>query len=156
MQTIYAKLTQRERGFTLIELLVVIAIIAVLAALILAALTSAQKGARDSKRKSDLNQYKTALAQFNADTSAYPQSTGSAINDIAGGAPPCNAANWTSYMSNCLVGAQAARPYKYISSGTNQFAVCADLEKINGNRFRVTPTVSIEEGGAASGCTQSD
>ena len=57
----------------MIELLVVIAIIAVLAALILAALSSAQKGSRDSRRKSDLNQYKTALAQYAGDNNGnYP------------------------------------------------------------------------------------
>lgn len=61
-------LTKRsQKGFTLIELLVVIAIIAILAALILAALNSAQKGARDSQRRSDVSQIKTAAAQYQAD-----------------------------------------------------------------------------------------
>lgn len=62
-----------QSGFTLIELLVVIAIIAVLAALILAALSSAQKGARDSQRLNDMKQYAAALEGYAGDNSGqYP------------------------------------------------------------------------------------
>lgn len=62
-----------KRGFTLIELLVVIAIIGILATFIVASFTSAQKKARDAKRKSDLDAIKKALeiVKSNCDGSAY-------------------------------------------------------------------------------------
>jgi len=44
-----------KKGFTLIELLVVIAIIAILSVIGFTVFTNAQKGARDSKRRGDIN-----------------------------------------------------------------------------------------------------
>jgi general secretion pathway protein G len=60
------------KGFTLIELLVVISIIGILATLIMARFGGVEKSARDAKRKSDLNQYRTALENY---ASIYPIST---------------------------------------------------------------------------------
>ncbi len=150
MQTIKNAFTQRnERGFTLIELLVVIAIIAVLAALVLAALSSAQKGSRDSKRKSDLNQYKTALAQYQSDNNgAYP--TAAAITTVAAAAAPCTGLV-TTYMATCLTGT-TGNPYYYIapSGDANGFGMCVQLERNSGNYFAVGPTRSGELTGTAS------
>lgn len=55
-----------KKGFTLIELLVVISIIGILAGLTLVSYTGAQKQTRDTQRKSDLGQYRTALEAFAA------------------------------------------------------------------------------------------
>ncbi len=52
-----------KRGFTLIEILVVIGIIAVLLSLGTASYSSAQKKARDTKRKQDLQDIQNALEQ---------------------------------------------------------------------------------------------
>lgn len=65
----------KKKAFTLIELLVVIAIIGILAAMILVAVSGARAKARDSRRKSDLRSYKSALAQYFTDNDAYPAST---------------------------------------------------------------------------------
>lgn len=151
MQTIKNTLTKRDRGFTLIELLVVIAIIAVLAALILAALSSAQKGSRDARRKSDLNQYKTALAQYNADQNTYPVAAVGTVT--VGTAPACGAnlaALTPNYLSKCLVDSNGQN-YYYIGTAT-AFGVCADEERKAGTRFEVGPTISQETSGAASAC----
>ncbi len=51
-------------GFTLIELLVVISIIGILATLLIARYGMAEKSARDTQRKSDLNQYRIALENY--------------------------------------------------------------------------------------------
>lgn len=53
-----------KRGYTLIELLVVISIIGVLVTLTMVSFTQSQKQARDTKRKSDLKQYQTALEAY--------------------------------------------------------------------------------------------
>ena len=59
-------------GFTLIELLVVISIIGVLVALSFAGFTEARKGARDSKRKADLEQIRSVLEIYRNDVKTYP------------------------------------------------------------------------------------
>ena len=61
-----------SRGFTLIELLVVIAIIGVLASVVLASLNSARSKALDTKRISELVQFRDALQSYYADNGAYP------------------------------------------------------------------------------------
>ncbi len=60
-----------KKGFTLIELLVVIAIIGILASAALIALSRTQERARDSNRKSDLNQIRSALVAYQTDHNGY-------------------------------------------------------------------------------------
>lgn len=52
---------KNKAGFTLIELLVIISIIGLLSSIIFASLSTARKNARDTRRKQDLNQIRTAL-----------------------------------------------------------------------------------------------
>jgi prepilin-type N-terminal cleavage/methylation domain-containing protein len=66
-----------KKGFTLVELLVTISIIAILASLAIVSFTGAQKQARDTRRKSDLKQFQTALEVYaNKNNSLYPSYTG--------------------------------------------------------------------------------
>ena len=139
----------------MIELLVVIAIIAVLAALILAALSSAQKGSRDSRRKSDLNQYKTALAQYQSEHGGnYPAST---LTSMTSGGEPFTSLSGT-YMNNFIDDPKTAGGYYYIASGTpaDNFGVCVQLERRPADSFAVGPTFSGEKAGmtASSGCSE--
>ena len=65
---------QKVRGFTLIELLVVISIIAILSAIGITVFSGVQKGARDAKRKADLNAIYTALEiYYYQNGGKYPQ-----------------------------------------------------------------------------------
>lgn len=62
------------RGFTLIEILVVISVIGILAGMVRVLFSGPQKQTRDSRRKSDLNQFQTALENFaNENDNLYPQ-----------------------------------------------------------------------------------
>lgn len=62
-----------KSGFTLIELLVVISIIGILATLMISRYGMGEKRARDTERKSDLNQYRIALENLAATTGGlYP------------------------------------------------------------------------------------
>lgn len=69
---------KKESGFTLLELLIVIVIIGILAVLIVPNLTSGPARARDSQRKSDMRNVKTALETYFNDNNQYPGGTGSA------------------------------------------------------------------------------
>ncbi len=75
------QLLKSHNGFTLIELLVVISIIGILAGLTLSSYSGAQKQARDSQRRSDLNQYRNALETYaSANNGKYPSTSGDSVS----------------------------------------------------------------------------
>ncbi|MDP1722083.1 MAG: prepilin-type N-terminal cleavage/methylation domain-containing protein [Candidatus Gottesmanbacteria bacterium] len=61
-----------KKGFTLIELLVVIAIIAVIIGAAVPNLLSARERAKDTKKKSEIQQLKQALRLYYNDYNSYP------------------------------------------------------------------------------------
>jgi prepilin-type N-terminal cleavage/methylation domain-containing protein len=70
-----------QRGFSLIELLVVATVIIVLTAIGLVSYSSAGKGARDGKRKADIETVRQAMVLMRAETGSYP--TGSFENTVS-------------------------------------------------------------------------
>lgn len=66
----------RTNGFTLIEILVAATIIAVLTAIGVVSYTSINQRSRDAKRKSDLEQIRSALEMYRADNGHYPYRCG--------------------------------------------------------------------------------
>ncbi|MBU0974752.1 prepilin-type N-terminal cleavage/methylation domain-containing protein [Patescibacteria group bacterium] len=66
------KSVSKNKGFTLIELLVVSTIIVILSAIGIVSFIGAGKGARDAKRKSDLETVRQALVLYRSDEGAYP------------------------------------------------------------------------------------
>jgi general secretion pathway protein G len=118
-------------GFTLVELLIVVTIIGVLFSLAIISFTGAQKQARDSQRKSDLNQYRAALENYANNTGGvYPQSTDQANAD----ATPCETDLRPTYMSACLLDPKSddGRAYYYRTNAegpaATQYVLWADLE----------------------------
>ncbi len=62
----------REGGFTLIELLIVISIIGILSGFLFVNFAGVRERGRDTQRKSDLRQIKTALRLYYNDYQTYP------------------------------------------------------------------------------------
>ncbi|MDO8551151.1 MAG: type II secretion system protein [bacterium] len=89
-----------RRGFTLIELLVVISIIGILATLILARFGAAEKSGRDTRRRSDINQYRTALENYSIKSNGlYPSYT--SFVDASANPGLCSVLG-TAYISDCV------------------------------------------------------
>jgi type II secretion system protein G len=72
-----------SRGFTLIELLVVIAIIGMLSSVVLAALSGAQREARDKRRVADLKNIQKAIELYVNDNGSYPKEADGENGDMA-------------------------------------------------------------------------
>jgi type II secretion system protein G len=129
-----------KKGFTLIELLVVISIIAILTAIGVASYSSVNQRSRDAKRKSDIEQVRSALELYRTDNSSYPGSSVAFIVlsslDPGDGTGPLV----TKYMPSLPVGPQntAQTPDVYYYSplaplGTPTkyygYCICAGLEE---------------------------
>jgi len=121
-------------GFSLIEILVVITIIGVLSAAGLVFFTRAGVSARDGRRKTDLEQLRSALVLYRTDNAAYPASTSfttmmAAINTYIS----------VTSMQDPLGG---SRTYTYTATnGTKGFSICATLENptpTNPNPYCIT------------------
>lgn len=107
-----------QRGFTLIELLVVISIIGILMGLLLVSFQGARTSARDGKRKTDLEQIRSALETCRSDTGSYPDSLPGTCSSYLPAIP-------TDPLSPT---------YNYSYSGsTNSYQLCTYLEGGSGS-----------------------
>lgn len=126
-----------KKGFTLIELLVVIAIIGLLAGLVLVNVAGIRERARDSQRKSDLNQIKNSLTMYHNDYSDYP------LTGAGGTLRVCNPASdigWGSafvcgtmtYMKLLPADPSPVNSYHYAQMANGQdFCLWATLENVS-------------------------
>lgn len=111
---------KKHTGFTIIELLVVIFIISILTGIGLVSFSGAQKQARDTTRRSDLQQYRNAIENYAANNSGlYPLKNTSPVNTSF----LCNVGetyNIANYIASCPVDPKFASDatwfYKYASS----------------------------------------
>jgi prepilin-type N-terminal cleavage/methylation domain-containing protein len=67
-------LRNRNRGFTIVELLIVIIVIGILATLVITTYNGIQAGARDTKRKTDINAVQGQVEAYNTQNGKYPTS----------------------------------------------------------------------------------
>lgn len=116
----------KKRGFTLFELLVSISIIGIMVALAMVSYSSAQKKARDARRKEDIKSVQTAAEQYYSMANyVYPTSTAAPTTWTVGGRAVLEkfptdpkSTGWTGYTYNI---------------GTT-YCVCAAVESVsNGN-----------------------
>src|SRR5882724_4999884 len=90
--------TKRAKGFTLIELLIVITIVTTLAVVVFVAVNPVQrlKEARDTRRRTDVDNFLTAVLQYvNDNKGQFPSgvTTGMAETQIGTGLSGCNLTN---------------------------------------------------------------
>jgi len=130
-----------SKGFTLVELLVVMAILGILAALTLTSFSSARRAARDTQRKSDLEQIRSALEMYRSDVGAYP-------GTISGGIIGPGGQTYLEAMSD----PDTDKIYYYLSADPfTTYNLCATLENVSAG----TPcpgTVSCASGATSYTC----
>ncbi len=117
-----------KRGFTLIELLVVATIITILSAIGLVSFVNAGQGARDAKRKSDLETVRQALVLYRSDLGVYPAGAGSAETAYTTLMTTLSAGKYISSPTPADPKNDATYYYSYVSN-TTTFTVSATLEK---------------------------
>jgi len=118
-------LSEKQLGFTLIELLVVISIIGILASLALVSYSGAQKQARDSERRSDLNQYRNGLEQYaTSNSSLYPVQVSEYVTTGF-----CGGGDLTEFLSSCPDDPTDGNDYYYLSNSQGlAYLLYGDLE----------------------------
>lgn len=117
----------KNRGLTLIELLIVVAVIGVLASVVLSVNFQKQlQKARDGKRKTDIEQIRSALEMCRSDSGSYPTLT----SPICGGVLSCTCGAGTcTYLSPIPCDPKNAFPYQYtFSGGGASYTLTATLE----------------------------
>ncbi len=106
---------RNSKGFTLLELLIVIVIIGILAVLIIPNLASGPQRARDSQRKSDLRNIKTALETYYNDSNSYPTAgAASCVPDASSCLGTILTTGTTPYMKSVPKDPKASQNYDYL------------------------------------------
>ncbi len=116
-------------GFTLIELLIVFSLIGILMAISFVAFNATRKSARDSKRKSDLEQIRSSLEMYRSDQGYYPDT-----GDLTFGGTLTDPGGTLVYLQS--VPTDPLSPdyyYVYSRQSTNTYYLCTFLETSSGD-----------------------
>lgn len=126
------KARPEQKGFTLIELLVAMSIALILMGIALVSYQGARKAARDGRRKTDLEQIRSALEMYRADYGAYKVANLISGDDLRS---PDSSILYIKLPADPMPGLQYR--YKSVSPGTN-YSLCAALEKGGGATINCT------------------
>ncbi len=118
----------REDAFTLIELLVVISIMGILLALSIFGMQSARQASRDGKRKSDIEQIRSALEMYKSDCNSYPVSI-TAGASLKGTGSPTTCSSSNTYLSIIPTDPLPSEKSYYYSSDGVTYVICSSLEQ---------------------------
>ncbi len=124
----------KHKGFTLIEVLVAVTIIAILISIGVVSYGSVNKRSRDAKRKGDVEQLRSALEMYRADTGYYPNAGSGSWADASGLTTTLVA----TYLPVIPSDPKTTQTYRYQAtnlSGGNYYGYCmsALLESENPN-----------------------
>ncbi|HLD25033.1 MAG TPA: type II secretion system protein GspG [Patescibacteria group bacterium] len=120
----------KRNGFSLMELLISVSIIAILVAIGVASYATINKQSRDTKRKSDLEQIRSALEMYRADNGFYPAVgsgtwvlASSSTDSLIGLTPSLV----STYIAVVPLDPKSTQSYMYIAtngSGGNYYGYC--------------------------------
>lgn len=128
----------KNKGFTLIELLVVITIIGLLSTILMVSFSGIRERNRDSRRKADLLELKTALELYRSDKGFYPDNVAppDPTNNIIFPSTCGKGVNFVDasgniYMKDVPCDPKTGLPYVYIPSASFvQYSLKACLENV--------------------------
>lgn len=140
-----------KKGFTLIEILVAVTIIAVLVSIGVVSYASVNKRSRDTKRKGDVEQLRSALEMYRSDIGSYPNLGGGSWVDASG----LSAVLVPTYLPVIPSDPKSTQVYRYKptnSSGGNYYGYCmsALLESEDLNDTCTPDTTNFHNYGAKS------
>ncbi len=115
------KKLKTRAGFTLLELLVVIGIIGLLVSVGISSFSTAQKKARDAKRKSDLKAIQSALEQYYSVCGfTYPVPSGGNVPSSIACASPS-----VTLMNSVPLDPKSNVSYTMTQTSTSDYTICA-------------------------------
>lgn len=135
-------------GFSLVELLIVIGLITILATIGVGSYTNVQQGARDTRRKADVQLIRGALENYRENNNAYP-TPATASNGLPFGTGALTDTAGNVYLQTVPQDPSSVRKYYYTLSGAD-YTLASQLESTSA--CTVAPTPAANSCGTGFSC----